>query len=81
MARKVLPVKLMAAVLAFVAGEEMNVSEVCAEAGVSRKTFYKYVQRCRREGLAGFEERSRRPSSSPRLTPADVEDEVVALRK
>jgi transposase InsO family protein len=81
MTRRVLPVRLMAAVLAFVAGEEMNVSAVCAEAGVSRKTFYKYVQRCRREGLAGFEERSRRPNSFPSATPAEVEDAVAVLRK
>lgn len=81
MARKVLPVRVMASVLAFVAGEEMNVSLVCAEGGISRKTFYKYVERCRREGLAGFEERSRRPNSFPSVTDADVEDAVVVLRK
>lgn len=73
--------RAMAAVLALVAGEEMNVSAVCAEAGISRKTFYKYVARCRCEGLAGFEERSRRPHGFPLGTAADVEDAVVRLRK
>lgn len=73
--------RAMAAVLAFVGGAEMNVSAVCIEAGISRKTFYKYVGRVRKEGLEGFEERSRRPGGSPAATPVDVEEEVVRLRK
>jgi transposase InsO family protein len=81
MARKVMPVKAMAAVMAFVAGELVNVSKVCRECGISRKTFYKYVERTRAEGLGGFEERSRRPHSVPHAVAADVEEAVVALRK
>lgn len=73
--------RAMAAVLTFVAGEEMNVSAVCAECGISRKTFYKYASRVRTEGLEGFEERSRRPGVFPLATPADIEEEVVRLRK
>ena len=74
--------RAMAAVLAFVeGGDEINVSAVCAQAGSSRKTFYKYVSRVRTEGLEGFEERSRRPYSSPAATAADIEEEVVRLRK
>ena len=61
MAGKQVPMKAMAAVMAFVAGEAMNVSQVCRECGITPKTFYKYVERCRVEGLAGFEARSRRP--------------------
>jgi transposase InsO family protein len=81
MARKVTPMRAIAAVTAFVAGEPVNVSQVCQDCGISRKTFYKYVARCRAEGLAGFEERSRRPHSFPRAVAADVEEAVVALRK
>jgi transposase InsO family protein len=81
MARKVTPVKAMAAVMAFVAEEPVNVSQVCRECGISRKTFYKYVERVRAEGTAGFEERSRRPHSFPQAVPADVEEAVVTLRK
>jgi len=81
MAEKVIPMKVMAAVMAFVAGEAMNVSQVCEEAGISRQTFYKYVARCRAEGLAGFEPRSRRPLTSPQAVPDDVEDAVIAWRK
>jgi transposase InsO family protein len=81
MAGKQVPMKAMSAVMAFVAGEAMNVSQVCRECAISPKTFYKYVARCRAEGLAGFEPRSRRPHTSPAQVPADVEDAVVALRK
>jgi transposase InsO family protein len=81
MAGRVIPMKVMAAVMAFVAGEAMNVQKVCEGAGVSRQTFYKYAARCRVEGLAGFEPRSRRPRSCPQAVAADVEDAVVAWRK
>ena len=73
--------RAMAAVLAFVAGEKLNVAAVCRECGVSRKTFYKYVARCRAEGLAGFERRSTRPRRSPLAVAREVEDAVVELRK
>lgn len=73
--------KVMSAVMGFVAGEAMNVAQVSRDGGITPKTFYKYVARCRAEGLAGFEPRSRRPHSSPARTPAGVEDAIVALRK
>ncbi len=81
MAGKQVPMKAMSAVMAFVAGEAMNVSQVCRECGIAPKTFYKYVARCRVEGLAGFEPRSRRPHRSPARTPVDVEDAIVVVRK
>lgn len=73
--------KAMAAVTAFVAGEAMNVSQVCRDCGISRKTFYKYVRRCREEGAAGFVPRSRHPQRFPNAVSDDVEDAVVRLRK
>lgn len=73
--------KAMSAVMAFVAGEAMNVSAVCRECEIAPKTFYKYVARCRDEGLAGFEARSRRPHSSPARTSVEVEEAIVRLRK
>lgn len=73
--------KAMAAVMAFVAEEPVNVAQVCRDCQISRKTFYKYVQRCRVEGPAGFEERSRRPHTFPGAVAGDVEDAVVAKRK
>jgi transposase InsO family protein len=81
MAEKVIPMKVMAAVVAFVAGEAMNVRQLCKEAGISRQTFYKYVARCRAEGLAGFEPRSRRPLTTPQAVAVGVEDAVIVWRK
>lgn len=72
---------LKLAVMAFVDGEPMEVSRLCAREGVSTKTFYKYAARYRLEGEAGLESRSRRPNSSPNQTPFQVEDRIVALRK
>jgi transposase InsO family protein len=74
-------VKVLAAVVALGEGEVLNVSAVCREAGVSRKTFYKWAARYRAEGMAGLEERSRRPRVSPFQIPLEVEDQVVRLRK
>jgi ACT domain-containing protein len=36
----------LSVVVAFVAGEPVNVAQACRDCGISRKTFYKYVQRC-----------------------------------
>jgi transposase InsO family protein len=83
MARKVTPVsvKVMAAVAAVGEGQELNVSALCRDAGVSRKTFYKWVARFRAEGLEGLEERSRRPRHSPQRVSDGVEDAIVRVRK
>jgi transposase InsO family protein len=74
-------VKVAAAVVAVGEGESLNVSAICRDAGVSRKTFYKWVARYRAEGMEGLAERSRRPHRSPHRTPLEVEDQVVRLRK
>jgi transposase InsO family protein len=60
---------------------ELDVSAFCAREGVSRKTFYKWVGRYRSEGMAGLEDRVRRPHSTPNQTGVEVEDVVVRLRK
>jgi transposase InsO family protein len=73
--------RAIAGVTAFVAGEAVNVSQVCRECGISRKTFYKYVARYRGEGLAGFEQRSRRPHRTPHMVAGEIEDAVVSCRK
>jgi transposase InsO family protein len=81
MAGKVTPMKvrLVAAVSGDLDG--VNVSALCREEGISRKTFYKYRTRYLNEGLDGIEERSRRPKTSPRRVTQDVEDRIVELRK
>lgn len=87
MARMVTPMhtRIVVAVAKAVAeideGVSPNVSALCAELGVARKTFYKWADRYRLEGLDGLQERSRRPRTSPgRISPM-VEDAVVEMRK
>lgn len=71
--------KLLAA---FSAGlSSVPVTDLCAELGISRQTFYKYRRRFEAEGPAGLAERSRAPKSSPQAISAGLEDEIVRLRK
>jgi transposase InsO family protein len=85
MAREVIPMSVKATAAAFALDESaraaINVTAVCRDEGVSRAVFYKYVDRVRREGLDGLEERSRRPRTSPQQTSVEAEDQVVRLRK
>lgn len=83
MAGKVTPmsVKAMAAFVASDPNHGMDVSAFCRSAGISRKTFYKWVARAAAGGLGGLEDRSRRPRRTPAATPPEVEDEIVRLRK
>ena len=53
---------------------EANVSEICRRYGISRKTGYKWLSR------EQFDDRSRRPLSSPARTPAELEARVIAVR-
>lgn len=59
----------------------VRVTDLCAELGISRQTFYKYRRRWQEEGPAGLVERSRAPKSSPRAISVEVEEEIVRLRK
>jgi transposase InsO family protein len=56
-------------------------SRLCEEFGISRPTGLLWVQRYREAGLAGIAERSRRPLHSPWRTAAELEEQVVALRR
>ena len=79
MAGSVVPMDVrMAAALA---GGVANVAVFCQRQGISRKTFYKWRARFVAEGVAGLQERSRRPLVSPGATPAEVEELVVCVRK
>lgn len=81
MAERVTPVelRLMAAVTGSLAG--VNVASLCRDAGVSRKTFYKWRARFEAEGLAGLQTRSRRPKRSPARVAVGLEDRIVEVRK
>jgi transposase InsO family protein len=63
------------------AGAVTDVARFCREQGISRKTFYKWRARFVVEGVAGLQERSRRPHRSPAVTVAELEDEIVRRRK
>ena len=69
--------------LAITAAELPGVSVVslCAELGISRKTFYEWRKRHDKEGPAGLEPRSRRPLSSPGQIPSWLEQRIVRLRE
>ena len=73
--------KVIAAVTAHVAGDNVCVAAVCRDGGVSRKTFYKWAARYRAEGLAGLDERSRRPLASPTRTCECVQEAIEIERK
>lgn len=66
---------------AAVAGGVGNVSAFCAAQGISRQTFYKWRRRVAAEGVAGLQERSRRPGSCPGAVSAAVEERVLRVRK
>ena len=61
--------------------EGRSKSEVARDYGVSRRWVITLVSRYLADGDAGLEARSRRPHSSPRQTPRQVEDEIVRRRK
>ena len=54
---------------------------VATALGVSQRTIAKWLARYRAEGETGLTDRSSRPHAMPRATPADVVDQVIALRR
>lgn len=62
----------------YLAGET-PMTTLCERFGVSRKTAYKWVARYQAGGAAALADHSRRPRTSPRQTPPDLEARVLAL--
>jgi transposase-like protein len=56
-------------------------TKLCREFGISRPTGYLWLARYREGGVAGVEERSRRPRRSPTQTVPELEARIVALRE
>jgi putative transposase len=54
---------------------------LCADAGISRKTGYKWVERYEAGGVAALVDRSRAPRSHRYAVPASIIDAIVALRR
>jgi transposase InsO family protein len=67
------------AVLAVQAGD--RVSEVAWRLGVSRQSVHTWVARYAESGLAGLDDRSRRPESCSHQAPPEVEAAVCELRR
>jgi transposase InsO family protein len=61
--------------------EGRPVAELAEAHGVHRSWIYKLVARYREEGEAGLAPRSRRPRRSPMAVAAELEAEIVTLRK
>ena len=59
----------------------LGMVELCRRYQISRKTGYKWLERVRRGGQEALRDRSRRPQHSPRRTAAQVEAQLVALRR
>src|SRR6476619_3242681 len=57
-----------------------NIAKLCREYGVSRQTGHKWIERFRKQGYDGLEERSRRPVSAPLATAEDVVVAIVRAR-
>lgn len=58
----------------------MSVTEVCRRYGISRQTYYRYRRRYLAEGLAGLEDRSRRPLEPANQIPVELELAIVEMR-
>lgn len=61
--------------------DKRPVAHVAKEMGVSRQCAHRWVVRYRTEGEAGLHDRSSRPHSCPRRTPARLERRVEAARR
>jgi transposase InsO family protein len=60
-------------------GEQMSL--VCREFGISRKTGYKIFERYKEDGLEALTDRSRRPIRYANQLPAQVENLIVSLKR
>ena len=58
-----------------------SLRETARRLSISRNTVRKWVRRFLAEGEAGLVDRSRRPHHSPRRTPPELEEKVLALHQ
>jgi transposase len=61
--------------------EGWSLAAAAEAAGVSERTAWKWVDRYRREGETGLEDRRSAPRRVPSRTPADREELIVSLRE
>ena len=60
---------------------DVNLRELCRRYQISPTTAYKWLDRYKKNGLAGLEALSRRPDQSPLRTVLAVEEQIVAARQ
>src|SRR5260370_29797159 len=58
-----------------------SLSALCREYEITRPTGYLWLRRFQQLGVAGVEERSRRPHLSPRQTSSEIEERIITLRR
>jgi putative transposase len=58
-----------------------RMSALCREYGVSRETGYKWLNRFKREGAEGLDEKSRRPHTAPLATAEDLVAAILKVRE
>lgn len=61
--------------------EGVNISELCAAYGISRKTGYKWRARYMKEGAMGLNDLSRKPSESPKQLSEALMCQIVKLHE
>lgn len=82
MSRKVVSMdQKLAVLIADVAAGRSTVTAVCAQAGISRDSYYRYRRRFAAEGLAGLLPRSRAPKTSPTRTAEPMVGLITTTRK
>ena len=60
---------------------KLSVTQLCADAGISRKAGYKWIGRYEREGPRGLIERSRARHEQGHRTAADKVERIIQVRK
>lgn len=58
-----------------------TMKELCEHFGISRKTGYKWVSRYRDGDLESLADRKRSPHTCPHKTPAEVEAEIIRMKR
>lgn len=61
--------------------ETGNISQVCREFSISRRTFYKWWPCYAHEGLAGLKDHSKRPKNHPRALPVEIQELILELHR
>lgn len=75
------PVELRVAFISEHRSGLFTVTELAEQYGVSRKTAYKWIARYEAGGAAGLLDRSRRPQHPGRVTPRDLVDVLLEVRR